>query len=269
MTEFDTITNPSDPAVRRIVDITKPSRSNIRTTLIEDTEPLIHCITAGVEFVEVYGSDNTPISPELLTLCRQQNIPVRLIESTIVNQLFKGERKAKTFGIAHVPRPARFSDIAGRTGDVIVLDGVKIVGNIGAIVRTSLALGASGIILVDSDITSIADRRLQRASRGYVFSLPVVLAGREEAIAFIRNSGIEMMVLEADGKLSVKELGDNPNRLALLFGSEKGGPSDLFQEVAAASVSIPMISSTESLNVSVSLGIALHERINRNLAAGR
>jgi TrmH family RNA methyltransferase len=54
-----------------------------------------------------------------------------------------------------------------------------------------------------------------------------------------------------------------------LFGSEKGGPSDLFQEVAAASVSIPMISSTESLNVSVSLGIALHERINRNLAAGR
>ncbi|MGI5507469.1 TrmH family RNA methyltransferase [Lentzea sp. CA-135723] len=49
---------------------------------------------------------------------------------------------------------------------------MKIVGNIGAIVRTSLALGASGIILVDSDITSIADRRLQRASRGYVFSFP-------------------------------------------------------------------------------------------------
>ncbi|MGW0368905.1 NshR/TsnR family 23S rRNA methyltransferase [Streptomyces coeruleorubidus] len=269
MTELDTIANPSDPAVQRIIDVTKPSRSNIKTTLIEDVEPLMHSIAAGVELIEVYGSDSSPFPTELLDVCRRQNIPVRLIDSSIVNQLFKGERKARTFGIARVPRPARFSDIASRSGDVVVLDGVKIVGNIGAIVRTSLALGASGIILVDSDITSIADRRLQRASRGYVFSLPVVLSGREDAIAFIRDSGMQLMTLKADGDISVKELGDNPDRLALLFGSEKGGPSDLFEEASSASVSIPMMSQTESLNVSVSLGIALHERIDRNLAAGR
>lgn len=269
MTELDTIADRSDPAVQRIIDVTKPSRSNIKTTLIEDVEPLMHGIAAGVEFIEIYGSDSTPFSSELLDLCRHKDIPVRLMDSGIVNQVFKGERKPKTFGIARVPRPARFSDIASRTGDVVVLDGVKIVGNIGAIVRTSLALGASGIILVDSDITSIADRRLQRASRGYVFSLPVVLSSREEAVDFIRDSGTEMVSLSAEGELSVKDLGERPGRLALLFGSEKGGPSDKFQEVSAASVSIPMISSTESLNVSVSLGIALHERIDRNLAAGR
>jgi 23S rRNA (adenosine1067-2'-O)-methyltransferase len=269
MTELDTIANPSDPAVQRIIDVTKPSRSNIKTTLIEDIEPLMQCIAAGVEFIEVYGSDSTPFSSELLDLCRRKNIAARLIDSSIVNQLFKGERKPKTFGIARVPRPARFSDIASRSGDVVVLDGVKIVGNIGAIVRTSLALGASGIVLVDSDITSIADRRLQRASRGYVFSLPVVLSNREEAIAFIRDSGIQMMSLSADGEVSVKDLGDSPDRLALLLGSEKGGPSDQFEKASSASVSIPMISSTESLNVSVYLGIALHERIHRNLEAKR
>lgn len=269
MTELDTIANPSDPAVQRIKDVTKPSRPNIKTTLIEDAEPLMQSIAAGVEFIEVYGSDSHPFSSELLALCRRENVPVRLIDSSIANQLFKGERKPKTFGIARVPRPAGFSDIASRSGDVVVLDGVKIVGNIGAIVRTSLALGASGIILVDSDITSIADRRLQRASRGYVFSLPVVLSGREEAISFIRDSGMRMMALSAGGDLSVKELGDIPDRLALLFGSEKGGPSDLFEKASAGSVSIPMISSTESLNVSVSLGIGLHERIQRNLAAKR
>ncbi|GGX11220.1 NshR/TsnR family 23S rRNA methyltransferase [Streptomyces noursei] len=269
MTELDTITNASDPAVQRIIDVTKSSRSNIKTTLIEDTETLMQSISAGVQFIEVYGSDSSPFSAELLALCRRQNIAVRLIDSSIVNQLFKGDRKPKTFGIARVPRPAKFSDIADLSGDVVVLDGVKIVGNIGAIVRTSLALGASGIILVDSDITSIADRRLQRASRGYVFSLPVVLSGREEAIAFIRDSGMRLTTLTASGKLSVKDLGDIPDRLALLFGSEKEGPSELFEKAASASVSIPMISATESLNVSVSLGIALHERIDRNLAAHR
>ncbi|MFI7637850.1 NshR/TsnR family 23S rRNA methyltransferase [Nonomuraea sp. NPDC049400] len=269
MTELETIVNISDPAVQRIIDVTKHSRSSIRTTLIEDVEPLMQCIRTGVDFIEIYSSDTSPIPDELLELCRRQKIAVRLIDSSIVNQLFKAERKAKTFGIARVPRPARFSDIAKDGGDVVVLDGVKIVGNIGAIVRTSLALGASGIILVDSDLTSIADRRLLRASRGYVFSLPIVLSSREEAIAFMRDRGMPLMVFDAEGELEVNDLGANEDQLALVFGSEKGGPSDLFSEASSASVSIPMISSTESLNVSVSVGIALHARIRRNFAANR
>ncbi|GLF93639.1 NshR/TsnR family 23S rRNA methyltransferase [Streptomyces yaizuensis] len=267
MAESNTIASISDPAIRRIIDVTKPSRANIKTALIEDIEPITQCIRAGVEFIEVYASDSEPFDPELQALCAEKNVPTRLVESSIVNQLFKGERKAKTFGLARVPRPARFSDIAARDGDVVVLDGVKIVGNIGAIVRTSLALGASGIVLVDSDLTSIADRRLLRASRGYVFSLPVVLAGREEAISFVRDNDMSLMVLEADGRLKVKDLGGESTRLALLFGSETGGPSQAFKDAATATVSIPMISSTESLNVSVSVGIALHERIDRNFPA--
>jgi TrmH family RNA methyltransferase len=269
MTEPAIITNAADPAVQRIIDVTKHSRDSIKTTLIEDTEPLMECIRAGVQFIEVYGSSSTPLDPDLLDLCRQREIPVRLIDVSIVNQLFKAERKAKAFGIARVPRPARLADIAERGGDVVVLDGVKIVGNIGAIVRTSLALGAAGIVLVDSDLATIADRRLLRASRGYVFSLPVVLADREEAVSFLRDNDIALMVLDADGDLGVKDLGDRADRMALVFGSEKGGPSGLFQEASAGTVSIPMLSSTESLNVSVSVGIALHERSARNFAVRR
>ncbi|MCH0542465.1 NshR/TsnR family 23S rRNA methyltransferase [Streptomyces sp. MUM 203J] len=269
MTELETITHISDPAVQRIADITKHSRANIKTTLIEDPEPLMQSIKAGVEFIEIYGSDNTALPSGLLALCEDRNIPVRLVGSSIVNHLFKGERKPRTFGVARVPRPAKFADITSRSGDVVVLDGVKIVGNIGAIVRTSLALGASGIILVDSDLTSIADRRLLRASRGYVFSLPIVLATREEAMSFLRESGMPLMALEADGELAVRDLGKNDDRLALLFGSEKGGPSDLFKGVSTTTVSIPMLTSTESLNVSVSVGITLHERTGRNLDPGR
>ena len=269
MADFETITNISDPAVRRVIDLSKGSRPNIRTALIEDAEPLVQCIKVGVEFVEIYASDSIEISPELLDLCEQNNIPFRLVDSSIVNQIFKGERKAKTFGVARVPRPASFRDIVERDGDVVILDGVKIVGNIGAIVRTSLALGAGGIILVDSDLTSIADRRLLRASRGYVFSLPVVLSGREEAIDFVQRNGMSLVVLDTHGDISMKELGDWQGNLALLFGSEKGGHSEEFEKIPSTSVSIPMINDAESLNVSVSVGIALHERIENNFPARR
>lgn len=267
MPELDTVSDHGDPAVQRIIDVTKPSRSNIKTTLIEDAEPILQCIAAGVEFIEVYGIDDRPFPEEVLQKCEQQDIPVRLIDTSIVNQLFKKERKPKAFGIARVPRPAKFGDIASRSGDVIILDGVKIVGNIGAIVRTSLALGAAGIVLVDSDLTTIADRRLQRASRGYVFSLPVVLASQEEAMTFVRDHDMKVMTFSASGTLSLPELGDLPERLALLFGSEKTGPSGSLEEAASSSVSIPMSGSTESLNVSVSLGIALYERAGRGVAA--
>src|SRR5699024_12544427 len=67
----------------------------------------------------------------------------------------------------------------------------------------------------------------------------------------------------------LKSLGDSPERLALLFGGEKGGASEMFEEASSAFVSIPMISSTESLNVSVSVGIVLHARSGPNFEARR
>ncbi|MET8243295.1 NshR/TsnR family 23S rRNA methyltransferase [Streptomyces sp. NPDC005202] len=268
MTSLDVITGRSDPAVQRIIDVTKHSRSVVRTALIEDTEPLLQCIRAGLDFIEVYGIETSPMPSELLAACQQQNIPVRLIESSIVNQVFKTDKRPKTFGIARVPKPCGFDDLAGTTGDLIVLDGVKIVGNIGAIVRTSFALGAGGIVLVDSDLVSIADRRLVRASRGYVFSLPIVLASRAEAIDYFRDSGMRLMAFDADGDLTVGDLRSVDERLALLFGSEKTGTSSDFEGISAGTVSIPINPAAESLNVSVSAGIALHERAHRNLSDG-
>ncbi|MFI9203498.1 NshR/TsnR family 23S rRNA methyltransferase [Streptomyces sp. NPDC053048] len=266
MATLDVITERSDPAVQRIIDVTKHSRAVVRTALIEDPEPLLQSIRAGVEFTEVYGLETTPLPDDLLAECERRGIPVRLIASPVANQVFKTEKKPKAFGIARVPRPSRFADLAEATGDVVLLDGVKIVGNIGAIVRTSFALGAAGIVLVDSDLVSIADRRLVRASRGYVFSLPIVLASRDEALRHVRESGMRPMVFDAEGEHTVGDLGAIDDRLVLMFGSEKTGPSGEFSGIAAETVSIPMNPAAESLNVSVSAGIALHARARRNLS---
>jgi tRNA G18 (ribose-2'-O)-methylase SpoU len=241
MSSVGVITERSDPAVQRVIDVTRHSRSVIRTALIEDAEPLLQCIRAGLDFIEVYGIETSPVPSELLAACRQQNIPVRLIASSIVNQLFKTEKRPKTFGIARIPRPWGFENLARTTGDIIVLDGVKIVGNIGAIVRTSFALGAAGIVLVS----------------------------RAEAIGFLGDSGIRLMAFDTDGNRTIDDLRSIDERLAFLFGSEKTGASSDFKGISVSSVSIPINPSAESLNVSVCAGIALHERAHRNLANGQ
>jgi tRNA G18 (ribose-2'-O)-methylase SpoU len=263
---YDVISSRSDPAVQRIADLVKPSRS-VKSILIEDVEPLVECLRAGLEFAEVYGIDTAPVPEELQAACVERGVPIRLIETAIVNQVFKTDRRAKLFGIARVPRPSRFEDVASLAGDLVVLDGVKIVGNIGAIVRTSFALGAAGIVLVDSDLPTIADRRLVRASRGYVFSLPIVLASRDQAVAHFQSSGTRVMSLEVDGELGLADLSGLDERIALMFGGEKRGTSKGFEDIAGGSVSIPINPLAESLNVSVAVGIALQPRSRRNLAA--
>ncbi|MEV4494189.1 NshR/TsnR family 23S rRNA methyltransferase [Micromonospora arborensis] len=269
MVELAVISDRSDSAVQRIIDVTKHSRSIVRSVLIEDAEPLVQSIRAGLEFIEVYGVETSPLPDEVVTACQQAGIPVRLVAVSLMNELFKTDKKPKAFGIARVPRRWSLDELARTTGDIIVLDGVKIVGNIGAIVRTSFALGAGGIILVDSDLTTIADRRLIRASRGYVFSLPIVLASRAEAIAHFRRTGIPVIAFDAEGDLAVSDLRDADEQLALLLGSEKTGTSSSFESISRHSVSIPIDPAAESLNVSVCAGIALYERFHWNLADRR
>lgn len=266
MVDLEVITARSDPAIQRIIDVTKHSRSVVRTALIEDAEPLLQSIRAGVELIEVYGVETTPFPGEVLDACRERNIPVRLIGASIVNQLFKTDKKPKALGLARVPKPRTFADLERTTGDIVVLDGVKIVGNIGAIVRTSFALGAAGIVLVDSDLTNIADRRLLRSSRGYVFSLPIVLASRAEATDYFTRGGIRLIAFDTDGDLALRDLRDTDERLALLLGAEKTGTSSSFEKISTSTVSIPINPAAESLNVSVCAGIALYERSHRNLA---
>jgi TrmH family RNA methyltransferase len=263
MPEHDVITDPADPAAQRLADLAKPARGAVRTALVEDAEPLVQALRAGVRFVEVYGESTREFPADLAALCAELDVPVRMVDPAVLTKVFRSEKRPKVFGVATVPAPARFSALADRTGDVLVLDGVKIVGNIGAIVRTAVGLGARAVVLVDSDVPTIADRRLVRASRGHVFSVPVLLETRERVARWLGESGLRVVDVDMDGTLSPESLGDLDEDVALLLGAEKTGASDVLQDLARSTVSVPIDARVESLNVSVVAGIVLYARSRR------
>lgn len=262
----DVISSRSDPQVQRIDDLVRRPRAATRTLLVEDPEPLAHALEAGVEVLGVYAAEGTDVGAQLGAAARSRDVTVQEIATPLWNELFRGERKPDVVGVAKAPRPARLADLAERTGDVVVLDGVRIVGNIGAAVRTAYALGAAGVVLVDSELPHPLDRRVVRASRGYVFSLPVVPVSREEAVAGVRELDLPAVAFATGGDLSTSDLPGLGERVVLVFGSEKRGASaELTAD--ARTVAIPMRASAESLNVSVAVGIALGSRTSRNLPA--
>lgn len=159
----------------------------------------------------------------------------------------------------------RVKNLIGTGRDVLVLDGVQIVGNIGAIVRSALAFGAAGVVVVNSGLTSITDRRLIRASRGYVFSLPVALMTWGQVEALVSEGGMEVVSLDAHGESTLPEVATRQNPLAYILGAETVGLSDWAERLSDVTVSIPMNPAVESLNVSVTAALLLHSRSDRNL----
>lgn len=253
------IDDPRHPAVRRVADVLRSRAARPRTILIDDEENIAQAARAGVELIALYVSASRleDISPACIPASAPE---LHALSREVLRGLFTGEKHSRVFALARAPRPASLRDLITAGGDLLVLDGVRIPGNIGAILRSARAFGAAGIVLLDSGLTSIYDRRLIRASRGLLFTLPVLTATRSELTEFLQDERIPLAAMSADADDSLDAISQVPGRLAILLGSERTGPSDTLAKLAACRYAVPMLPGVESLNVSVAAGIVLHER---------
>jgi TrmH family RNA methyltransferase len=165
------------------------------------------------------------------------------------------------FAIARPPAARGLHSLLKTARDIVALEDLTISGNIGAIVRTSQAFGVGGTVLLNAEPVDIYDRRIIRASRGHIFSLPVVTATTEELIHFCKRNRLPMLVMAAQGNRLVHEAASISQSLVVVFGSEKDGCSQTLTAAATLRVQIPTNSKVESLNVSTAAGIMLYNRL--------
>jgi TrmH family RNA methyltransferase len=137
---------------------------------------------------------------------------------------------------------------------LVILDGIQDPGNAGAIVRSSEAFGAAGIVFT-SGCVRISNGKLLRAAAGSLFRLPFL--ENLSAAEIIRSIGQRsLLALAANGRLSLGET-DLRKPFALVVGSEGRGVSEAFLK-AAQTLSIPT-QGVESLNAAIACSIALFE----------
>jgi TrmH family RNA methyltransferase len=121
-------------------------------------------------------------------------------------------------------------------------------------------MGVGGIVIVSTDDLQIFDRRVIRASRGYVFGLPVVKATVQELIQFCVLHGMPLLVTMPRSGTPVSTISSLPGPVAIVYGGEKEGCSVPLLEAANLRVEIPMARNTESLNVAAAAAITLYCR---------
>ncbi len=160
--------------------------------------------------------------------------------------------------IAVVEPPAwRLAQIVpGPRGVVLVLDGVQDPGNVGALARTALGLGAAGLLTLPGTADLLNPKAL-RGSMGALFRLPAVHVTPEECLAWARGASVELWATAADG---VPVGGLRPaGPVGLLLGNEGAGLNPDLVAAAGRTVAIPLAGPVESLNVAVAAGILLYE----------
>lgn len=248
------------PAATRIADVLRSRSSRPRTLLIDDEENIVAAIAAGIRVFAIYATSDWFEAARQL---QHDAAALYVVDEEVVQWAFRGDKRSRVFALARAPRPSTWRDLAAADGDVLVLDGLRIAGNIGAIVRSACAFDAAGVVLIDSDLVSVFDRRLIRASRGLVFTIPVLAATRPGLEAFLRSERMPLVSLTAEADAPLSAISHVEGRIAILMGSERAGASPDLAGRAERRCRVPMAPGVESLNVSVAAGIALYERRRR------
>ena len=257
----DSLVHPKAILIRQV--LTRAGRMESNLMLIDDEENIIQALDAGVVFHSLYYSGGETFSPEL-THRLSADMRVYEIAKRTCKKLFENDKVSRVFAIAHTPALPGLDSLLNVPRDIVVLEDVTISGNIGAIIRTSLAFGAGGIILLNAEPVDVYDRRIIRASRGYIFSLPVATATTEEFIGFWKANALPILAMTVQAETLVQEVAAISKPLAIAFGNEKEGSSPMLLDAATLRVQIPIHSRVESLNVSTAAGIALYNRLSFN-----
>ena len=258
---IDSLNHPLAGPIRQL--LTRTGRQELNQILIDDEENILQALEAGVEIESVYYAGDEVVS-ETLRKNLTVGATIHEVAKRTTKKLFENDKISRIFAIAETPKPRGLEALKTITKDVVVLEDLSISGNIGNIIRTSLALGVGGILLLNMNPLDIYDRRLIRASRGYVFSLPIMTASTSQLIDYCKQNSQPLLVTSADATRTVDEIASIPERLLIVFGSEKEGASPEIEKAAKLQIRIPINKKVESLNVSAAAGITLYNRVKFN-----
>jgi TrmH family RNA methyltransferase len=155
-------------------------------------------------------------------------------------------------------QPPSGGPTAGRV--VLVCIDVRDPGNLGAIVRSAGASGATAVVCCGSSVDPYNPKAV-RASAGVIFRLPIVRAGTEDVLFELSRGGFRLVGTSPAGGTDYLEA-DLAGDIAVLVGNEASGlPADLVARLDAT-VTIPM-AHAESLNVAMTATILSFEAARR------
>ena len=146
----------------------------------------------------------------------------------------------------------------------ILLDQISDVRNLGAIIRTAEAINAQGIILPKQGTAAINEQTV-KTSTGAIFNIPICKVDHlKDALFFLSSYDVKSIAASEKTNQLIYDI-DFKIPVALIMGSEGKGVSSGLLKMVDYKAKLPMLGSTDSLNVSVACGAILYEIVRQRL----
>lgn len=250
------ITSVQNPRVKAVVALQQKSAERRRTGLfvVEGRRELEHCVEMGLEVTEIF------VCSEIAGEMEEQANMWEVTKEVYEKMAYRGS----TEGVMAVvkSKERRLEDLQlSENPLIVVVERVEKPGNLGAILRSADAAGADAVVVCDA-LTDLWNPNLIRSSIGAVFTVPCVVCGSEECIAYLKEHGIQILTAQ----LQDSRLYYDTNMkcgTAIVMGTEATGLTEVWRQAADAHIRIPMLGQLDSLNVSVSAAILLFEAVRQ------
>jgi len=158
--------------------------------------------------------------------------------------------------IASIPERSLSTLTPADPARLLVLDGVQDPGNVGTMIRTAAALGATATVALPGTV-DLWNAKVVRSAMGAHFLHAALHSTWDELRQFLDETRITLWAADTRGAAADRAMA--PRRLAIAVGNEGAGLSMPVREAAARLVSLALDPSIESLNVAVAAGILLYE----------
>ncbi len=184
----------------------------------------------------------------------QIDFPYTIVTSTILKKLSDMDSPPNIIGVIKIQNN---HTIVGNR--VLLLDDVQDPGNLGTIIRSSVAFNVTDIVLSPSSVDLYNDK-VVRASQGMIFKINIIRENLINVIEKLKNKNYLILGTNVKDGVDAGEI--IASKFALVVGNEGNGVKKEIQDMCDKNIYIEMNSSCESLNVGVATSIILYE-LNR------
>ena len=256
------VTSLANPIIKDIKALTdKKAREQSGTFLAEGLKLVIDALELGWvirTLVYAKAAKGKPLVEQVATKTVASGGLVLEVSEKVLSSITRRDNPQMVVGIFESRwRPLR--DIRPQAGETFVaLDRTRDPGNLGTIIRTADAAGASGVILV-GESTDPFSLETVRATMGSVFAVPVTRATPEEFLAWKKGAGVSVVATHLAGAVDYRTIDYRKKPVVLLMGNEQSGLPDLLAKEADALARIPQSGRADSLNLAVATAVMLFE----------
>ncbi len=140
---------------------------------------------------------------------------------------------------------------------IVMLDGVQDPGNLGTIIRSSVAFNIDTIILSKSCV-DLYNSKVLRATQGMIFNVNIIEEDLEEIIPILKEKNYKVYGTKVNGGKNLKKI-EKTDKFAIIMGNEGNGVKPEILDMCSDYIYIDMNKNCESLNVGIATSIILYE----------